>query len=90
MTDIPTSGTNAIASNTWYHVAVTYNGADNTASNLLFYWTRLDTNRAAASVIGAGRMTNDLSAGECDFTLGNEGRATIGSRASASTLISDA
>ena len=41
---IPTNGPDAIVSNAWYHVAVTYNGSANTTSNLLFYWTLLDSN----------------------------------------------
>jgi hypothetical protein len=76
---IPTNGPDAIASNSWYHVAVTYNGNANTAGNFSFYWTLLDTNRAQANLIGTDNMVNDLSTGAaCDFTVGNEGRATGG------------
>ena len=76
---LPTNGVNAIASNQWYHVAVTYNGNENTASNLLCYWTRADAAVPAANIIGAATMSNDLSVASCDFVLGNEGRATGGS-----------
>ena len=58
---VPTNGVNAIASNQWYHVAVTYNGNDNTANNLLFYWTRADAAVTAANLIGSTTMSNDLS-----------------------------
>ena len=48
---IPMSGPDAIASNSWYHVAVTYNGVPNTANNIKFYWTLLDPSRTAATQI---------------------------------------
>lgn len=76
---IPTNGPNAIASNQWYHVAVAYNGSENTADNLVAYWTALDPNTTAAYPIGTGLLVNDLSVAGCDFTIGNEGRATGGS-----------
>lgn len=74
---IPTNGPDAIVSNSWYHVAVTYNGSANTASNLLFYWTLLDTNRAAASCIYGTNMTSDLpgvSGNSTIFSIGNGAR----------------
>ena len=76
---VPTNGMHAIASNQWYHVAVTYNGNENTVNNLLFYWTRADAAVTAANLISAATMSNDLSVAACDFVLGNEGRATGGS-----------
>ena len=57
---IPTNGPDAIVSNAWYHVAVTYNGSANTASNLLFYWTLLDPSRTNADCIYGTNMTSDL------------------------------
>ncbi|MFC1465718.1 MAG: BNR-4 repeat-containing protein [Candidatus Brachytrichaceae bacterium NZ_4S206] len=77
--NLPTNGPNAIQSNTWYHVAVAYTGADNTPGNLTFYWTRLETNTRFASALATARLTNDLAAAACDFVVGNEGRATGGS-----------
>jgi hypothetical protein len=74
---IPTNGPDAIVSNNWYHVAVTYNGAANTTSNLLFYWTLLNTNRAAASCIYGTNMTSDLpgtSNSSTIFSIGNSAR----------------
>ena len=77
---IPTNGLDAIVSNQWYHVAVTYNGSENTADNISFFWTLLDTNRAAPRLIGTDSMVNDLIPDvACDFVIGNEGRATGGS-----------
>jgi len=46
---LPTAGPDAIVSNSWYHVAVTYNGVPNTANNLKFYWTLLDPSRTSAN-----------------------------------------
>ncbi len=74
---IPTNGPDAIVSNAWYHVAVTYNGnADNT-SNLLFYWTLLDSTRTNADCIYGTNMTADLpgtSTATTIFSLGNSAR----------------
>jgi hypothetical protein len=78
---IPTNGPDAIVSNNWYHVAVTYNGSDNTTSNLLFYWTLLNTNRAAASCIYGTTMTADLpgvSTANTIFSIGNSARNPSG------------
>lgn len=78
---IPTNGPDAIVSNQWYHVAVTYNGSANTASNLLFYWTLLDTNRAAASCIHGTNMVSDLpgvSSNSTIFSVGNGARNPSG------------
>lgn len=74
---IPTNGPDAIVSNAWYHVAVAYNGAANSASNLLLYWTLLATNRAAASCIYGANMTSDLpgvSSATTIFSVGNGAR----------------
>lgn len=48
---IPTNGPDAIVSNQWYHVAVSYNGVPSTANNIKFYWTLMDTNRGVANQI---------------------------------------
>jgi hypothetical protein len=74
---IPTNGPDAIVSNAWYHVAVTYNGSANTASNLLFYWTLLDPTRTNADCIYGANMTSDLpgpSTSTTVFSLGNSAR----------------
>ena len=74
---IPTNGPDAIASNSWYHVAVTYNGSPNTASNLLFYWTLADSNRPAANLIFGTTMASALpgvSEATTIFSVGNSAR----------------
>src|SRR6185503_16189793 len=46
---IPTTGPDAFVAGEWFHVAVTYNGAQNTANNLKMYWTRVDPSRDTAN-----------------------------------------
>ncbi len=82
---IPTNGPDAIASNNWYHVAVTYNGVPNTANNIKFYWTLMDPTRNAANQIPitSARLNNAnlsplSSAGSCSFLIGNENRNRAG------------
>lgn len=76
---IPTNGPNSIASNHWYHVAVTYNGSENTADNFRAYWTSLTNATVTANLIGSALMAEDLAVAGCDFVIGNEGRANGGS-----------
>lgn len=74
---IPTNGPDAIASNAWYHVAVTYDGNPGAASNLLFYWTLLDPNRTNADCIYATNMAANLdpaSSATTVFSIGNSAR----------------
>jgi hypothetical protein len=83
---IPTNGPDVIVSNAWYHVAVTYNGRANTASNLLFYWTMLDTNRTAADCIYGTNMASSLpgtNAATTIFSIGNSARNPSGGTAPA-------
>jgi hypothetical protein len=82
LTPLPVSGPDAIVSNNWYHVAVTYSGTANTAGNINFYWTLLDTNRSAASLLDSSKnMLNSLSGSATPsvFTIGNAGRNPSGS-----------
>jgi autotransporter-associated beta strand protein len=71
---IPTEGPDAIQQGQWYHVAVTYDGNENTPDNLKFYWTRMDPNRTEANLIGTWAMQNDLPVAATDFVVGNIGR----------------
>ena len=65
----------AIVQNGWYHVAVTYNGQPNTAGNLSFYWTLMDSSRTSASLVGSANMAFSLSSGATpNFVVGNSGR----------------
>ena len=58
----------------WYHVAVTYNGAENTADNLRIYWTAMDAARTSANMLLSTTLTNDLPQAAIDFAIGNSGR----------------
>ncbi|MBN2063173.1 MAG: immunoglobulin domain-containing protein, partial [Sedimentisphaerales bacterium] len=62
----------------WYHAAVTYNGLENTADNIRFYWTELGT-ATTASQAGTGILAADMKA-DTDgfFAVGNELRANGG------------
>lgn len=71
---IPTEGPHAILSNGWYHVAVTYNGAESTMDNLRIYWTTMSEDVTEANEIWAGPMARDLATGAVDFCIGNTGR----------------
>jgi hypothetical protein len=78
---IPTNGPDAIVSNAWYHVAVTFNGMPNTTSNLLFYWTLVDPTRTNADCIYGTNMASDLpgtSTTTTVFSLGNSARNPSG------------
>ncbi len=69
-TTIPVSGPNAFNSNGWFHVAATYNGTENTTSNLLFYWTALSPGVTNANLIGSAQMTIDALANTNNFIVG--------------------
>jgi hypothetical protein len=73
---IPTNGPDAIVSNQWYHVAVTYDGNAGAPDNLKVYWTLVDAGRTQANLLVSATMTNDLPVGFVDFALGNTGRGT--------------
>jgi len=67
-----------IVLNGWYHVAVTYNGQPGTAGNLNFYWTLMDSNRTAATLIASMQMNLNLPVGLApNFVIGNTGRGTV-------------
>ena len=76
---LPTTGSNALSTSNWYHLAATYNGQPNTAGNFKFFWTKVETNRTRADLLASLRMTNNLPVGSGDWTIGNDGRATGGS-----------
>jgi hypothetical protein len=75
VTLLPVTGPDAIASNQWYHVAVAYDGNDASPDNLRIYWTLIETNRTAASVLASRQMNTDLNdGGGVDLCIGNTGR----------------
>jgi hypothetical protein len=57
---IPASGVDAFDANAWFHVAVTYNGSQNTADNLKLFWTKMDESRETANEIGSFNLSADL------------------------------
>lgn len=79
--EIPTTGEHAWAAGHWFHAAVTYNGQENTADNLTFYWTRLDSGAAEAAALASFSLMEDLwtfSWLSIDFAVGNDGRNAAG------------
>lgn len=75
---LPTSGSQAANTTDWFHVAVTYSGAEGTADNLRFYWTKLSAGATPASLLGSSTMATDLQQIAADFAIGNEARSTGG------------
>ena len=74
---IPTSGPNAIASNQWFHAAVTYNGTPNQPGNFKFYWTAMNpTNTSANLILSTNLLVNlpQSATSQPSFAIGNEGR----------------
>jgi BNR repeat-containing family member/F5/8 type C domain/Concanavalin A-like lectin/glucanases superfamily/Bacterial TSP3 repeat len=70
---VPSSGLDAFAVNTWFHVAVSYDGA-----SLRFYWTKVDTARNQASLIAT--VASDIDPlDDMLLVLGNEARGVGGS-----------
>jgi len=82
--NIPVTGPDAIANNTWYHVAMTYTGTAPTNSDptgvLTVYWTLLDPSRTNADVIGVYTNTDGfIGTGTPTFMIGGDARyITIG------------
>lgn len=75
---IPTTGDDAWVANQWFHVAVAYNGTQNTADNLKLYWTRVDDARTEANEIGSFNMTADLAGIATIYGVGNDARSSTG------------
>ncbi|MDA3873763.1 MAG: LamG domain-containing protein [Kiritimatiellae bacterium] len=62
-TTLPGSGDHSLQTGNWYHVAVTYTGAEAVTDNLAFYWTALDSAATEANLIGTATMSTDLNSG---------------------------
>lgn len=81
---IPTNGPDAIVSNGWYHVAVTYNGIPNTPNNIKLYWTLMDPSRISANLLTISSAVsqctglNPLATVTTPFMLGNQARSKNG------------
>jgi hypothetical protein len=72
--NLPTAGAHAINNTDWFHVAVAYNGVENTANNTSLYWTKLTTGFATANLLGQGQLNMDPVEGLTAFAIGNEAR----------------
>ena len=57
---LPSSGANAFSTNAWFHLAVSYNGAEGVANNVAFYWTAIDAGGTQANLIGNATIAADL------------------------------
>jgi hypothetical protein len=76
---LPLTGNHALDTTNWFHVAVTYDGNENTAGNLKFYWTKVAPGVTAANLIGAENLAVDFPAVvHGDLSIGNEARDTGG------------
>lgn len=71
---IPNTGSHAVRTDTWFHVAVTYDGNAGSTDNMRLYWTRLDSGVSEANAIGTGTMSDDFNGDLGDFAIGNESR----------------
>lgn len=74
--DIPNVGTNAFATNAWFHAAFSFDG-----TNAQFYWTKVDPSQTVANALGSATpLTLSLTAGSINGPLifGNEQRGLSG------------
>jgi hypothetical protein len=72
---VPLTGFHALAVDTWFHVAVAYNGDQGVAGNMSLYWTKLDASVTEANLLGTVTMNADLNGTFGDFAFGNEARS---------------
>ena len=77
---IPTSGSHAYVANTWFHAAVTYDGA-----TARLYWTKVDPTVTAANQLTSTGTINTTSypssygtTAHGNFTIGGENRGSNG------------
>lgn len=69
---VPTTGADRFIAGAWYHVAVSYNGAENTADNTVLYWTRVRDSAIVANAIGSGNLPTDVDPSvDYSTTVGN-------------------
>jgi len=74
---LPSSGPNTALQGQWYHVAVTYTGAEGVDGNLKIYWTLLDESRTEANLLAEFNLQADLG-GEPLLAVGTSGRNPAG------------
>ncbi|GEM_PF-3311566 len=72
---LPTTGFHAYTPNTWFHVAVTYDG-----TNVRLYWTKVDPTVTAANLIKTAAATIGTTEGGAQgpLCIGNENRNSSG------------
>ena len=78
---IPSVGSDAIVSNNWYHVAVTYGGTPGVVGNINFDPDLFDASRTQATLIDGNETMNASLSGSANptvFTIGNAGRNPSG------------
>lgn len=69
----------AYAPNTWFHVAVTYNGIASSPENLKMYWTRLDAAFSEANLVATTMLSADMTGSATGvLVVGNENRGAFG------------
>ncbi len=77
--NLPTTGPDAIATNTWYHVAVTYTGTAPTNGDavgvLTMYWTLVDPSRTNADILATFSTGNFLGPATPTFCIGADARS---------------
>jgi autotransporter-associated beta strand protein len=75
---LPTTGPDAFALNTWFEVAMSYDGTGG-PNSVRLYWTKVDPNNVQAHLLGTGRQLNLTAATNPNvLTFGNENRNTSG------------
>lgn len=78
---IPTTGDHAFVANEWFHVGLSYDGA-----NATFYWTRLNSAYTAANAIGGPTAEGVDLMDNLILVFGNEGRV-VGTTGSTEGLL---
>ena len=68
---IPTRGPDAVDTESWFHVAISYDGNGGVANNVKLYWTRLRPGVVLANRIGSGTLSGDLNGRTGDLAIGN-------------------
>ena len=70
---IPTTGTNGFVANQWFHTALSFDGATNTAT---FYWTLVDPTFTAANPLGISTNETTSASIAGPLVFGNEARSS--------------
>jgi autotransporter-associated beta strand protein len=75
---IPTTGPDAFATNTWFHLAMAYDGTAG-PNSVRLYWTKVDDGNLQAHLLATGQQGDLTSAANANMlTFGNENRNTAG------------